>query len=116
MIDENRNIAEKWAEIYGKKEIEHLKAEVERVKAKLLGTDECLETWKSAAEKWEAEVTKLDADLAAMRGDRLRFEKKELDFHFNAGMERAAVISEEFYGDEQGRRIAAAIRAGIKGD
>ena len=28
MSDENRNIAEKWAEIYGKKEIERLKADL----------------------------------------------------------------------------------------
>ena len=93
-------------------------AKIERLKAKLLGTDECLETWKSSAEKWEAEVTQLDADLAALRGDRLRAEKKELDAHFDAGMERAAVIAEN---TKEGQftaqvvlDIAAAIRAEIK--
>ena len=89
-------------------------AKIERLKAKLLGTDECLETWKSSAEKWEAEVTKLDADLAALRGDRLRFEKKELDFHFNAGMERAAMIAEGHGPGDTEACIAAVIRAEIK--
>ena len=56
-----------------------------------------------------AEVERLKVEK---RGLRLRAEKKELDSHFDAGMERAAKIADEEI--RMPHEIAAAIRAEAK--
>ncbi len=75
--DENMSTAVNWAEIYGKKQIEHLEDEIERLKA---------------------EIIEMANEMIT----------------FYDGMERAAVIAEDFPGDNM--MIAAAIRAEIKHD
>ena len=80
MIDENRNIAEKWAEIYGKKEIDQLKAEVERLKEI---EDTASAAFKTVSDQIQ-EIERLKADLLTVAESKASIRA--------GGLERAAVI------------------------
>ena len=91
---------QKWLADKSEAEVERL-TRIDRVTAEAL-----------AASRVEIERLK-----AGERGNRLRAEKKELDAHFDAGLERAAVIVgivPEVEGEHLRTTIAAAIRKEIK--